>query len=61
MYTLRTIEFLCGVFKEFLCGGAHFSRQIEDMRLGLGTNVFHQLIIMVGPLLLLPMEDEKVK
>lgn len=31
------------------------------MRLGLGTNVFHQTIIVVGPLLLLSMEKDKVK
>lgn len=30
------------------------------MRLGLGTNVFHQMIIVVGPLLLLSTEKDEV-
>lgn len=38
---------------EFLCSGAHFSRHEEDMRLSLGANILHQMIIVLGPLLLL--------
>lgn len=46
---------------EFLRGGAHFSRQIKDMRLGLCTNIFHQTIIVVCPLLLLSRKEDKCK
>lgn len=38
---------------KFLCSGAHFARHEEDMRLSLGSNIFHQVTIVLGPLLLL--------
>lgn len=44
---------------EFLCSGAHFSRHEEDMRLSLGANILHQMIIVLGPLLLLLTRDGK--
>lgn len=46
---------------EFLCGGAHFSRQVKDMRLGLCTNIFHQTIIVVCPLVLLSRKKDVFK
>lgn len=46
---------------EFLCGGAHFSGQIKDMRLGLRTNIFHQTIIVMSPLLLLSGKKDMFK
>lgn len=42
---------------EFLCGGAHFSRHEEDVRLSLGADILHQVIVVLGPLLLLLTRD----
>lgn len=56
---ILTIQFGGGLFEEFLCSGAHFSRHKEDMRLSLGTNIFHQMIVVLGPLFLLSMRRDK--
>lgn len=53
MDKILTIQFFGGLFEEFVCSGAHFSRHKEDVRLSLGTNIFHQMSIVLGPLLLL--------
>lgn len=48
-----TVEFLGGLVKELLCGGAHLSGLVEDVWLSLGADVLHQTDVMTVPLLLL--------
>lgn len=59
--TPLTVQFFGGLIEEFLCGGAHFPRHIEDVGFGFGANVFHQTNIVAGPLLLLSIERETIR